>query len=120
MATREVLPFETEQVSLKSVINKYLRYWPLFVSSVILCLGLAYLYLLYATPEYTIVSTIQIKDDKKDPNGSKEDAFNDLDIFQSTRSIHNEIQVLKAKSLMLRVLKELSMNTTYFVDGPIK
>ena len=112
MASREILPFETEQASLKSVLNKYLRYWPLFVASVICCLGLAYLYLLYATPEYTIVSTIQIKDDKKDPNGSKNEAFDDLDIFQSTRSVHNEIQVFKAKILMLRVLKELSMNTS--------
>ncbi|QMU27352.1 GumC family protein [Adhaeribacter radiodurans] len=120
MANREVLPFETEQVSLKSVLNKYSKYWPLFLASVVLCLGLAYFYLLYATPEYTIVSTIQIKDDKKDPNGSKGEAFNDLDIFQSTRSVHNEIQVFKAKSLMVRVLKELSMNTTYFIDGPIK
>lgn len=120
MASREVLPFEAEQVSLKDTINKYLKYWPLFIISVILCLGLAYLYLLYATPEYSVTSTIQIKDSKKDPGSAENEAFSDLDIFQSGRNIHNEIQVLKAKSLMHRVLSELSMNTSYFVEGPLK
>ncbi|RDC66040.1 GumC family protein [Adhaeribacter pallidiroseus] len=120
MVNREVLPFETEPVSLKNVVSKYLKYWHLFVLSLLLCMGLAYVYLLYATPEYSIVSTIQIKDDKKDPGAAKADAFNDLDIFASTKNIHNEIEVLKAKSLMYRVLSELSMNASYFVEGPIK
>ncbi|MDX5438048.1 MAG: capsular biosynthesis protein, partial [Pontibacter sp.] len=65
-------------------------------------------------------STLLIKDDKKGPDLSGNAVFSDLEIFQSTKSIDNQIQILKSKSLMQRVLTELSLYTSYFVEGRVK
>lgn len=119
MANRSV-PFEAEQINLKSTLLKYLKYWYIFLISTLLCLGAAYLYLLYATPEYSISSTLQIKDDKKEAGSSGNENFDDSDIFQSSRNIHNESEILKSKSLMERVLTKMDLQTSYFVDGPVK
>lgn len=120
MAQRQALPFEAEQINLKSILLKYLKYWYIFIISTLLCLGAAYLYLLYTTPEYSVSSTLQIKDDKKESGGSGKQDFNDDDIFQSSKNIHNESEVLKSKSLMERVLTELELQTSYFIDGPFR
>src|SRR5690606_34698618 len=47
-------------------------------------------------------------------------AFSDLGVFQSNQNINNEIEVLKGKSLMYRVLSELNLETTFFTEGNIK
>lgn len=121
MANREIASLEAEQLNLKSILYKYLKYWYLFVLSTLLCLGGAYLYLLYATPEYSVSGTLQIKDDKKDGSSkSGNDEFDDSEIFQSSKNIHNESEVLKSKSLMHSVLSELELSTRYFVEGQVK
>ncbi|TPE39988.1 GumC family protein [Pontibacter mangrovi] len=120
MSEKEVFQFESEEIDIKSILQRYLRYWYLFVLGVILCLGLAFVYLRYATPAYQISSTLLIKDDKKGPDLSGNAVFSDLDLFKTTKNIDNEIQVLKSKSLMQRVLSELSLYTSYYVEGNVK
>ena len=120
MAEKEIIQFQTEDLDIKGVIQKYLRYWYFFIGGVIICILLAFLYLRYTTPQYLISSTLLIKDDKKGPDLSGNTVFSDLDLFQSSKNIHNEIQVLRSKSLMQRVLKELDMYASYFVEGNVK
>ena len=120
MAEKEVIQFQSEDIDIKGILMKYLRYWYFFATGVIVCLGIAFLYLRYSTPQYQISSTLLIKDDKKGPDLSGNTVFSDLDLFQSSKNIHNEIQVLKSKSLMQRVLKELNLYASYYVEGDVK
>jgi capsular exopolysaccharide synthesis family protein len=76
------------------------------------------MYLQYTTPEYFITSTLLIKDDKKQGDAPLSIDFGDGEITSSyNQNIDNEIEVLKSKELMQRVLKELSMEVSYFVEG---
>src|SRR5690554_474157 len=111
---------ETEDVDIRSLILRYLRYWYLFLIGIILSGTGAWLYLRYSTPEYSISSTLLIKDDKKGPTISDNAVFNDLALFQTTNNINNEIQLLKSKGLMRRVLMELDLYTSYYKEGDIK
>jgi tyrosine-protein kinase Etk/Wzc len=111
---------ESEELDLKSILFKYLRYWYWFIIAILLCLGLAFLYLTYATPQYHIESTLLIKDEKKGPGLSGGDAFGGLDIFGSSKNVDNEIEVLRSKSLMQRVLNELNLETSYFEKGILR
>lgn len=111
---------ESEDIDLKGILFKYIRYWYWFIAGVIICLGLAFLYLYITAPQYKIQSTLLIKDEKKMPDMSGGDVFGGLDIFGASKSIDNEIEVLKSKSLMQRVLTELNLHTSYFEKGILK
>ncbi|GAB3203686.1 capsular exopolysaccharide synthesis family protein [Pontibacter aydingkolensis] len=120
MSEKEVFMLESEQIDIKSIVGRYLRYWYLFAIGVIISMVVALLYLRYTTPEYSISSTLLIKDDKKGADLSGNVAFNDLEIFQSSKSLDNQIQILKSKSLMQRVLTDLSLYTSFYTEGRLK
>lgn len=112
---------ETESVDFKSILMRYVRYWYVFVLGVALSVGLAHLYLrYYAVPQYRVYSTMLIKDDKNGQSLSNVEALNDLSSFKSNQSIDNEIEVLKSKGLMERVVSELDLSIAYFIKGPVK
>src|SRR5699024_7556957 len=120
MQENNYYPIESEDLDIKSLIFRYLRYWYLFIIGVLVSGAIAWLYLRYSTPEYNITSTLLIKDDKKGPNLSDNTVFSDLALFQISKNINDEIQLLKSKSLMQRVLKELDLYTSYYKEGDIK
>ncbi|WP_299708101.1 tyrosine-protein kinase [uncultured Pontibacter sp.] len=108
---------QVEEINLKAILYKYVRYWYFFALGVVMALTLAFLYLRYATPEYTIKSKVLIRDDKKGADLLGGTALGDLDLFQSGKIVDNEIEVLNAVSLMQRVLSDLSLQVSYFTDG---
>lgn len=118
MKKEEIYQFENaEAIDFKATFLKYLRYWYWLLASVVFCIGLAFLYLSYATPQYKIGGTILIKEDKKGPDMSGQAMFSNMDLFGSSKNIDNEIVVLKSKTLMQRVLRELSLQTSYYERG---
>jgi tyrosine-protein kinase Etk/Wzc len=117
----DVSPEETESIDIKAALLKYARYWYVFLLGVILSVGIAHLYLrYYAVPQYRVFSTMLIKDDKNGQSLSNVEALSDLPSFKSNQSIDNEIEVLKSKGLMERVVSELDLSIAYFVKGRVK
>ena len=99
---------------------KYLKYWYVFLISVIFCLGVASVYLILSTPQYKISSTLLIKESNGSEAKGKESAFSDLDMFHSFSTVQNEIEVLRSKDLLIKVLEDLSLETKYFTKGFLK
>jgi tyrosine-protein kinase Etk/Wzc len=64
-----------------------------------------------------VESTLLIKDDKKGPGASGGAMFAELDIFGTSKNLDNEIEVLKSRTLMQRVLKELNLQTSFYEEG---
>ncbi|MGV8878199.1 MAG: GumC family protein [Sphingobacteriaceae bacterium] len=103
----------------KDIIYKYLQYWYLFLGfTFALFLG-AFLYLRYATPEYTISSSILIKDDDQGTllEGS---AFDKNSRVEEPKNIDDEVEFFKSNGLMQRVMEDLSMQTSYYTEGRFK
>lgn len=112
---------QPEGKDLKRILLLYTRYWYLFLLGGALALTMGFLYLrYYAVPQYSVYSTLLIKDDKSGPGLSSADALNDLSTSKSSRNIDNETQILTSKSLMTRVINELGLYTNYYVEGKIK
>ncbi|QIL75341.1 GumC family protein [Hymenobacter sp. HDW8] len=124
MENKELFPLSSEQTEAKDIrglIQQYVRYWPLLLLGTTLGLATAFLYLrYYAVPQYWTESTLLIKDDKSGQGLANADAFSDLPAFKSTRNIDNEIEVLRSKTLMERVVNELGLFTSYYVEGKVK
>lgn len=101
-------------------IKPYLNGWYLFLISMVICFAAAWTYLNYVTPLYKITSTLQIPDDKKGDGILKATAFSDLNMFQETKTVDNEMEVLRSKDLIYSVFKKLNLETSYFDESGFK
>src|ERR1700758_1184929 len=86
----------------------YVRYWKWFVFSVIFALILGYVYLKLVTPKYKIETDLLIKPDKSGANSSSNDLLQDLNLFTSDKIIDNEVQILKSKDILEKVIRALN------------
>jgi len=111
---------EQDEISIAEIFFHYLRYWKFFILSIVICLGLAYAYLLYTTPEYKVFSRIIISDDRKGQTIDMTSAFSDLGIVAPKSNLDNEIEVLRSQALMKSVVDSLRISASYFKSGAIK
>jgi len=108
---------ELWNVSLKDLFFKYLRFLPFFLLSVALMLFAAYLYLRYSTEIYVVRGTTMIKNQN---NAGKQDKLDELFMSSTNRNIQDEIEILKSRPLMSRVVKALNLQTGYSAKGRFK
>jgi len=104
-------------LSIKDLFFKYVRFLPVFLVSVALCLLGAYLYLRYTTPIYRVTGTLTFKQDDQSRNGGK---FNDIFLAKSVSDVQSEIEILKSQELMERVVDSAKLQTNYYAVGKIK
>ncbi len=110
-------PFPTTNAK---IMHKHLRYWYLYLMGLVLSVIAANLYLqYYATPQYGINSTLLIKEGNSQPNVEGAGALGDGKAG-TTKNINDEIQMLKSRSLMHRVVSELALTTRYQVEDKIR
>ncbi|MBC5773712.1 polysaccharide biosynthesis tyrosine autokinase [Pontibacter sp. KCTC 32443] len=101
-----------------SLLYKYLPYWPLFVLLLLLG-GLAgWGYLSYATPVYETTATLIITDEKKGMNDPR--IYEAIDVFNSTKIVENEMEVIQSRALMKQVVDSLNLYAPIYEEGEIK
>lgn len=93
--------------------------WRWFVISLVLCLGIAVLYLLKTPPVYTRTASLLIKEDSKGQSlsGDVGATFSDLGLFQSSTNVNNELISLKSPAVMYDVVKRLHLEVDYTTEG---
>ncbi|AVR45286.1 tyrosine protein kinase [Christiangramia fulva] len=109
-----------ETLDIREELNKYLKYWPWFLLTILLFVSAAWLYLRYSTPIYKATSTILIKGGE---NPSSElAAFEEMGLMKgiNSSSIQNEIALLKSKRLMTGVANALDLNIRYYHPGSVR
>ena len=105
-----------EENGLISLLNRYIVYWKWFLLGVVAAIAGAYFFLRYQAPLYEVSASILIKDDNKGAGLSELSAFDDLGLLPKSKNIDNEIELLKSRSLMTLVAKELRLNVQYYID----
>ena len=105
---------QVNEVSFVEIVVRYIKFWKLFVISVILCVALAFVYLQYTTLRYKVTSTVIVSDGNESPSGIEVTAFKDLGIFSQSGDFSNEIEILKSRTLMKRVVDSLKLNVSYY------
>lgn len=108
---------ELWSLSLRDLFYKYVRFLPWFVLSVAMALFGAYAYLRYTTPIYSTAATLVIKTEKP---GSGKDKYDEIFSSGKSQDIQSEIEVLKSKQLMARVVLKRNLQFSYYVHGKIK
>ncbi|GAB4033265.1 GumC family protein [Spirosoma gilvum] len=103
--------------NLRLFFLKYLRYWYWFILSLILTIGGAYIYLRYATPIYQVSAVLLIK---KQDKAQADDILKAFESGQGDKIVENEIELLKSRTLMQRVVDDLNLSVSYFKKGEIR
>ncbi len=110
---------ELWNLSLRDLFYKYVRFIPLFVLSVALALLGAFMYLRYKVPVYSSVGSILIK--QKDPNeGGGNTQIDALLGNNKSLNIQSEMEILRSKPLMQRVVRKYGLQASYSAVGKIK
>lgn len=91
--------------------------WYWFVISLAVVLSIAVFYLLKTPPVYTRSASLLIKDDSKGNSVSDVGVLGDIDIFQTSTNVNNEIQSLSSPAVMYDVVKRLHLDVNYTTDG---
>lgn len=109
---------EEDSTSPKEVLFRYLRYWPWFLITVVLCVALGYAYMRYAPVIYESAAKIEIVDESKEINIAKDP----MAVLTGSSSINmsNEIEVLKSYRILGQVVEALNLDISYYVKGNIK
>ncbi|MBD0287546.1 MAG: polysaccharide biosynthesis tyrosine autokinase [Flavisolibacter sp.] len=107
---------EANEVNIKELFSKYIRFLPLFILSVALALLVAYMYLRYATPIYQSNCALLIK---RDNTGGSSDPFQQMFVLDNSMNIQNEIEILQSRPVMDRVVEDLNLNFSYYSIGKI-
>lgn len=99
---------------------KYIKHWYFFVLALVLSLGAAWLYLQTTVSKYKVSSTLLVQDDTKGDGLLKGTAFSDLNMFRSSKTVIDEMEVMRSRDLIQGVLKDLKMEVSYFYELPFK
>ena len=95
--------------------------WHWFAVSLVLCIGVAVLYLMSTPSSYTRTASLVVKEDsKKGSSGPSASDFSDLGIFRNNTNINNEITTLQSRTLMIEVVRRLHLDEVYSVREGLK
>lgn len=109
---------QPEENLIQQVITKYLPYWPIFLLTIIISVGLAYTYIHFSTPIYEANATLIIKDEKKGNEDSK--LTESLDQISAKKTVENEVEVIQSRKLMYDVVKSLGLYAPIYEKGKFK
>lgn len=104
---------DSDPIDIKFILYQYLKYWWLFLIAIVVCVSLAALYLFYATPLYSSSASLLIKSDTG--IGFTQNAvFSDLDAYESSSKVENELEVLSSYSLMFDAIEDMPLDASFF------
>lgn len=111
---------QTQELQLLDILMVGLRHWKWFVLSVIICLGLSYLYVKKSPKIYQRQTNVLIKNDSEGGRTFSEGAvFDDLGFMNGMNNVNNEIAIFKSKRLMTEVARRLKLDVDYYRKGKL-
>ena len=105
-----------EKIDIKGIFLSYTNYWYFFLLSVLFFIFLGFLINRYTVPEYSVSSTLLIRDDSNTQLGA-ENILEGLELFSGKKNLKNEIVILKSYSVTEQIVEELNLGISYFKKG---
>jgi len=106
---------EENELNLSDIFRLVKTNWLWFVVSITICISLSVYYIKCTPKQYACSAAVLIKDSNDGASGmvSEAAAFQDLDLFNTTNSVDNEMLVFKSKTLMQKVVQRLHLDLSY-------
>ena len=104
------------EVNFQELFWAYIGRWPWFVGGLILSFFLCHNYLKRTPKLYESSATILVKNAAGSKLPEELIAFRDIGVMGSSNSLENEIEILKSRALMMRVVDDLSLYYECIID----
>lgn len=116
------LPQEEEKSAFDfaAIYTTLILNWKWFALSLIICLGLAAIYLRYKTPIYQASAKLLIKDNNQGSSRSNLMNTATLGMISNTNGIDNEMEILTSHSLAEQTVRDLKLYVNYYQVGKVK
>ena len=115
---------EKSSIDFQLIYATLILNWKWFLLSLIVCLGMGYVYLRYARPQFQSTTKVLIKDDddsKRRGMGSSmiQNAAN-LGFISNSNGFDNEIEILSAHDLAQQAVYDMKAYVSYYHKGTFK
>ncbi len=110
----EVNKSSADENILRMLLAMFMPYWPLFALLVPISLIGAWGYLKTTTPVYEAAATLIIKDENKGVDDAK--VLEAMNPFDSKKIVENELEIIKSRTLMTEVVKNLQLYAPIYED----
>lgn len=117
-----------DDFDVKKILSKFLIQWKYYVISLVVVFTLAFLFIKYATPLYTVHSQVLIQsNDSKGGSPTSSSAFSQTSmmqdfsgLFDMENNVYNEMAILKTSDLLEKTINKLHLNIAYFDKSSFK
>lgn len=108
-----------DSLRMKELFYLCVAKWRWFVISVLLCVGIATLYILCTPPVYTRSAFLMVKEDSKGRSIGSDisSLFADLGLAQANANVNNELLAIQMPSVVMEMVKRLSLYMNYQTNG---
>lgn len=101
------------EIDVKSLLRTAMKYWYLYALILPSFIGLAYMYLKNAQPEYEATAMLLIKEDQRSGEIVEEAIFDELKL-RKKKNLADEILVLRSSPVMERVVEQMQLQYRYY------
>jgi tyrosine-protein kinase Etk/Wzc len=112
-------PLKESGFDLKDFVIRYSKYLPLIILGAVIAYFVAKIKLRYTPNIYAAAGTMLIKENKQSGYGDSR-SIEELFTSKSSNDLNTEMELMRSRYLMKRVVKSLNLQTTYYNKGKVK
>ncbi len=110
----------TNKESFVDIFELYISKWKFILLCLIIALAIAFIKIRYSTYMYEAQATIKLKEDENSKTLSEISALQSGMFSSTLPNVIDEIEVIKSRSIVTQVVRDLKLNIRYFVSGKVK
>ncbi|MBT8195566.1 MAG: hypothetical protein KJO64_04015, partial [Bacteroidia bacterium] len=101
-----------EEIDVVGIFYEVLSKWYYYVGALILCLGIAFVFIKLTLPEYQAHSTILIKESEKSANNISNIIAGEM--YGVQRNLTTEIGIIKSRAIIEETIDRLNLEVSFF------
>lgn len=116
---------EQSSFNFQTIYTAFILNWKWFLLSILICVGIGFLYLRYATPVYNVTAKLLIKDDNSDKRtggGALQalESMSNLGIISNNYGVENEQEIITSTTIAEQAIRDLKLYVSYYSKGSVK
>lgn len=116
-AKTKKLEAKSNPINLRELISPFLMRWHFYVITGTIGFIITFLYLHYTIPIYRNSASLLINEEKNNNTSEGITILEDLELTQSSSNLMNEMEIMKANSVLEPVIDSLHLNISTFLIG---